>query len=75
MKTIDFKNPNEVDSTLGKKCTVTFKVPRCQSDTKSGIVTKIEVNSTDLSLRITLEMETTRITIPVKLITSFEVEE
>lgn len=37
MKPIDFKNPNEIESTLGKHCTVTFKVPRLQSETKSEL--------------------------------------
>lgn len=75
MKPIDFKNPNEVESTLGKHCTVTFRVPRLQSDTKSGIITNIQFNDVDSSLRIILETETARIPIPVKIITSLEIEE
>lgn len=75
MKPIDFKNPNEIESTLGKHCTVTFKVPRLQSETKSGIVTNIQFNDSDASLRIILETAITKIPIPVKFITSFEVQE
>ena len=75
MKTINFNDPNELNTALGKKCTISLDVIGFPSQNLSGILTNIEVNQHNYSLRIVIQLEDNSIAIPLKDISSFEMEE
>lgn len=57
MKAINFMNLEELYIALWKKCEVSFSVIRFPSESLTGILTKIELNTQDNSPRIVIQLE------------------
>lgn len=65
----------ELHTALGKQCTVSFNVVGLPSDELTGILTNIQIDPHNYSLRVVLKIENASLAIPFNSILSFEMEE